>query len=319
MLPWVVAFGVALLLSGITVVALNATLFGAGGFVRVYLDAVARGDATGALGMPGVDARDLDGQLLRDEALAGLDAVDVVEDLELPSGQHLVSARWTTGERSGSADFVVERIGTRFGLFPEWGFAQSPIARLSLAVLHDARFTANGVPAASPVSSDDPVEYGVLAPAVYVLDHESRYLEADAVTVVAGEPGGAESAELDIRANAAFVEQVQSEVNAHLDECAEQRVLFPSGCPLGREIENRVVSEPQWSIVDYPVVSVVATPTFGEWEVPTTFAVAHLVVDVRSLFDGRVATLDEDVSVPLRYRITIEPGDAGLRITAVYD
>ena len=318
-LPWLVALGAALLLGAIAVVALNATLFGAGGFVRVYLDAIARADATGALEVPGVRADDLDAQLLDDDALAGLDSVEVVADVELPSGQHLVTARWTAGERSGSTEFVVERTGTRFGLFPDWGFAQSPITSMSLAVLHDPRFTVNGYAAESTLSSDDPVDYALPAPGVYVLDHESRFLEAEAVTVVAEEAGGAEAAELDIRANEAFVEQVQSEVDAHLDECAEQRVLFPSGCPLGREIENRVVSEPQWSIVDYPAVSVVATPTFGEWEVPTAFATAHLVVDVQSLFDGRITTLDEDMTVPLRYRITIEPGDSELRITAVYD
>jgi hypothetical protein len=112
---------------------------------------------------------------------------------------------------------------------------------------------------------------------------------------------------------------VQSEVDAHLDECAEQRVLFPSGCPMGRAFENRVVSEPQWSIAAYPEVTVEPTDTFGEWEVPTTFATAHLVVDVQSLFDGRVSTVDEDMTLPLRYRVTIAPGDAELRITALYD
>ena len=36
------------------VVALNATAFGAAGFVRIYLDALSRGDAAGVLALPGV-------------------------------------------------------------------------------------------------------------------------------------------------------------------------------------------------------------------------------------------------------------------------
>ena len=55
-LPWVVAFLVALAAGGGSVVALNATVFGPGDFVRIYLDALARGDAAAALALPGVDA-----------------------------------------------------------------------------------------------------------------------------------------------------------------------------------------------------------------------------------------------------------------------
>ena len=52
-LPWIVAFVLAIAAGGGTVVGLNATVFGPGDFVRVYLDALARGDAESALALPG--------------------------------------------------------------------------------------------------------------------------------------------------------------------------------------------------------------------------------------------------------------------------
>src|SRR5690606_25362207 len=108
------------------------------------------------------------------------------------------------------------------------------------------------------------------------------------------------------------------EVHEHLDECATQRVLFPSGCPLGKDVDNRVISEPVWSITEYPELEVVPTDTFGEWEVPPAHAVANITVEVQSLFDGSISTIDEDMTVLVRYRVTIEPDDRTLRITAVY-
>jgi hypothetical protein len=51
---WGVVFALASGVAAGAVLVLNATAFGAAGFVRVYLEAVARGDAEGALGMPGV-------------------------------------------------------------------------------------------------------------------------------------------------------------------------------------------------------------------------------------------------------------------------
>ncbi len=52
----------------------------------------------------------------------------------------------------------------------------------------------------------------------------------------------------------------------------------------------------------------------GTWLVPTTPAAAHLVVQVRSLFDGSLSTFDEDVPFDVSYTISF-PGDGSLLIT----
>ncbi|HEU4808336.1 MAG TPA: hypothetical protein VFT01_08745, partial [Homoserinimonas sp.] len=69
-----------------------------------------------------------------------------------------------------------------------------------------------------------------------------------------------------------------------------------------------------WSIVQYPNVTIAPSSEPGVWVVPPTPAVAHLTVEVRSLFDGSLSTFDEDVPFDVEYSITF-PGDGRLLIT----
>ncbi len=148
-LLWLAAMVVAVLAGAAMIVVLNATLFGAGGFVSVYLDALARGDVSDALSMPGVDTRGANTTLLQDGTLAGLSDIHQLSDNER-DGAHWVTMGWTSPEGSGTTTFEVRRIGTRLGLFPKWGFAASPLATVSLSVWNDARFTVNGAQEVSP-------------------------------------------------------------------------------------------------------------------------------------------------------------------------
>ena len=93
---------------------------------------------------------------------------------------------------------------------------------------------------------------------------------------------------------------------------------MPTGCPFGQSLSNRVQNAPQWTMVSDPVVSIVPGVPSGTWSVPKTPAMAHLVVDVRSLFDGTLSTFDEDVPFEVQYALTFEADDR-LLITAVYE
>ena len=141
-------------------------------------------------------------------------------------------------------------------------------------------------------------------PGEYTFGHESSFLTAAPQLIVAVTPGSQLTATIDVQANDHFVEQVQAKVDDYLDECATQEVLFPTGCPFGQAIENRVISTPEWSIVEYPEVQVEPGEEFDTWTVPTASGTAHLVVDVQSLFDGSVSTFDEDVAFEVDYLIT---------------
>jgi hypothetical protein len=301
---WVVAFAILALATFGAVAIANATAFGAGSFVQTYLDALARGDAESALAMPGVDAGDAETALLVDDALSGLESVRQTADVDEGDGVHRVEYAWESPTGSGTTSFLVETDGTRFGLFPSWRFAVSPTATVALTVSHDDRFFVNALQSSTGLDEEQPVDYALFVPGGYDLGHESSFLTAETQVLVLDEVASSTEVTIDVQANQDFVDEVQGIVDGSLDACVEQQVLFPAGCPFGRAIENRVVSTPEWSIVDYPVVRLVPGEDFDTWLVPSTTAMAHLVVDVQSLFDGSVSTLDEDVPFEVDYLVT---------------
>jgi hypothetical protein len=239
------------------------------------------------------------------EALAGLDEVRQTSDTDLGDGRHRVVYSWVADGRPGSTKFVVERIGTRFGLFPQWGFAESPVAIVALSVSHDPRFFVNELTTQTGQDSDAAVSYALLVPGAYTFGHESTFLTAEPRTVVADAVGSSLTATVDVRANDRLVAEVQAKVDEYLDACATQDVLFPTGCPFGQAIQNRVISTPEWTMATYPSVAVDPGEAFGTWVVPEAAGTAHLEVQVQSLFDGSVSTFDEDVAFTVSYLITV--------------
>jgi hypothetical protein len=308
-----VAFGVALLALVGAVLVLNATVFGASGFVSTYVGAVARGDAAGALSLPGVDADGADDLLLDDRALAGLGSVEITGDDDLGDGRHRVTVDWTSPAGSGTSSFDVERIGTRFGLFPEWGFAQSPVATVELEVVNDARFEVNGFRATTGQEEGGAVEYALLVPGGYEFGHETTFLTADTEELLADDAGSTPEVTIEVEAGEVFEELLDERVAESLDACTEQEVLFPTGCPFGQSIEDRIASDPEWSIVDYPDLDILPGAEFGTWLVDGRNGSAHLTVDVQSLFDGSIDEFDEDVDFDASYTAWID----GTGITVV--
>lgn len=308
-LLWLAALVIAVLAGAALIVVLNATLFGAGGFVRVYLDALARGDVSDALTMPGVDTRGENTTLLQDGTLAGLSDIHQLSDNER-DGAHWVTVAWTSSAGSSTTTFEVRRIGTRFGLFPEWGFAASPLATVSLTVRNDARFTVNGAQEVSSSRSDKPVDYAVLVPGSYSFGHRTALLTAVPDVIVADTAGEELSAYVQPEADAAFVDAVSAQVHKQLDACTTQTVLFPTGCSFGQSIRNRVSGTPVWSMVSYPRITIVPGAQYGTWEIPATPGTAHLKVAVTSLLDGSQSTFDQDVPFRLQATITLGADDA---------
>jgi hypothetical protein len=303
---WVAAF-VVLALAGVgTVAFVVATQFGPGSFVTAYLEALGRHDAASALALPGVDAGDDRADLLRATALPGVADIRITSDIE-HDGMHRITASWTSAGTAGESAFEVRRIGTRFGVFPIWGFARSPIAHLSLEVLNARDFAVGSLAATTPGTGAH--AYALLVPGLYTFGHEERYLAAAPKTVLADTVGQNLRARVDVEATPAFEKAVGEKVDALLDACATQQVLFPTGCPFGKEIPNRVASTPSWSIVHYPTIRLTGAGDDRSWRLASLPATAHLQVKVESLYDGSASTFDEDV--PFTISATVRFDDAG--------
>jgi hypothetical protein len=283
----------------VTVTALNATVYSAGGFTRGYLDAIDRGDTASALTLAGIEPTgELEDSLLTVPSLGGL-----------ADGTRAVTMSYTLDGVPGQSQFVVQGAGTRFGVFRAWSFAQTPTATLDVTPMNDPRFTVDGR-LVTTESGDVATRFEVLAPSRFVLSHESAYLEAPTVPVTVISAGGTASASVATVARPSFSQVLQEQLDAMLDtDCVTQPVLLPAGCPFGRQVDDRVTGEPAWSIVSYPQVAVQPGTVSGQWLVTEAAGTAHLVVDAQSLFDGRRYAIDEDVPFTVSYTMTIGTDD----------
>jgi len=305
-LGWV---GAAALLAGFLTAGIavaNATVFSASAFVRDYLTSLTAGRLDEVLSLPGVDARSLDERMLDPAALGPFDWHITGEVTQ--GDVHRVAVAFTSRGRSSHASLMVERIGSRAVLFPAWGFASAPVTPLTLSATGDNHVMVGDVPL--ELAGDAPATFAVLTPGVYVFSHHSEFLDATPVTVLAR--GGATEAELDIRPNEAFIAATRDAIADSLAECTSQHVLFPTGCPFGNTIDNRVVSEPQWTIAQPPDAVPVPADEHGLWELRDVPGVAHLSVQVQSIFDGTVTWLEKDVPFTFSADIGFIDGELAL-------
>lgn len=315
---------VAALLVGAIVSAWSAVardVYGAGTFVGGYLEALADDDAATALALPGVALSSAElaeaglpasssDALLRSEALGSLDDIRLVSDVASPDGAHTVTFSYRLAGQPGRTAFTVVSGERTFGLFPSWRFATSPLSVVQLTVQHTTAFRANGFEldtrrlvdgGAAAFTSTLPLL--TFTPGSVDFDIDTSYLSAAVQTATTTEVASTVEAGVVASATDDFVAEVQTQINGYLDNCATQQVLQPTGCPFGVVIRDRIDDVPVWSIAGYPVVTVVA----GEdgWQMPATAGAAHLVVEVKSLFDGTVSALDQDVPFTLSAFVTI--------------
>lgn len=311
---WTALFGVLIGAFALTVVVLNTTVYSAGGFVTSYLQALQRGDVEEALATPGVSTiHGVSAQLLTADALGPVDDIRIVSDIDQGAGVHLVSYQSRLGGIPVSGSFQVLQGEARFGVFSSWSFLQSPVSELFVTPLHDASFTVNGVDLVSANGASVASSFQVLTPGVFTVSHHSAYLTATPTSVTVTRAGSSVPVTVDIRASREFVAAIQKQMDEFLDECTTQEVLFPTGCPFGQELSNRVESAPAWSMTTYPEVSIVPGNVPGTWVVPETEGAAHLTVDVRSLFDGSLSTFDEDVPFTVTWVMTIDGDRVDIR------
>ncbi len=315
---WLVALAIVVLAFAGTVLTLNLTLYSASGFVASYLDSLARHDLTGALATAGVSVPASGSRaLLRPDAMGELSDIRLVSDTAAPDGSHRVVYAYRAGSVNGKSAFTVERNGTNLGLFSAWRFSISPVAVLAVTPRHAATFTANGLGLSPKAGQDVVTRYDVLAPSAFALSHDSQWLTATTKTTLVSSPGSRVNASVAVRANDKFVKEAQKEIDAYLAKCVTQHVLLPTGCPMGQQITDRLQDAPTWSMVTDPVIQIVPGNEAASWTIPATSGTAHLVVTVKSIFDGTVSTFDRDVPFTVAFVVTFQ-ADGTLLITGQF-
>ncbi|MCR2808360.1 MULTISPECIES: hypothetical protein [unclassified Microbacterium] len=301
-------------------------------FVERYLGMLADGSAADALAVPGVavDSAQLEAAglpaaasdaLLRRNALATLTDIEIVSEETRADGVVLVTVQYRAGAYPGTTTFEVQPVDA-LGL-PTWRFATSPLALMDLSVQGSMTFDVNGFTIDKRQISPDGVEADpqapmsllVFSPGIYSVSVDTAISATRGVAVLSDSPFARVPVDVQAQATPEFVQIVQEKVEEFLSGCATQDVLQPTGCPFGFIVQDRIVSPPTWSIAAQPTVTVV--PDGAGWAIPAADAVAHIEVEIRSLFDGSVRDVAEDVPFVVTGTITVQPdGSASITVTA---
>jgi hypothetical protein len=303
-------------------VTIERSFYSPSAFVERYLDLLAEGDAAGALAVPGVTVAsgDLEAAglpaaahdaLLRDEAMAPLVDAHVVSET-LDGDRSRVTVEYKAGAYRGTSTFEVEREGS-IGFAPTWRFATSPLAVMQLAVHGSMRFDVNGFEIDKRQVSPDgvdadpqaPVALLVFSPGLYSVSVDTAISATPGVAVLSDAPFHEIPVSIEAEPTDEFIRVIQEKVDGFLTDCATQQVLQPTACPFGFVVQDRIDSLPTWSIVEQPQVAV--EPDGAGWRILPTEATAHIDVDIRSLFDGKVRQVSEDVPFIVTGDISVLP------------
>lgn len=305
-------------------------LYSPGAFVTRYLDLLSQGRVPEALALPGVPIEsseltdaglpaDASEALLRRAALAPLSDIRVVGEQE-SDGVELVTVSYHAGPHSGTSTFRVERAGW-VGLAPTWRFAQSPLAVIDLTLRGATAFSVNGFaidtrqvsPNGTKADPLAPVALLVFSPGLYSISVDTPVSSSPGVAVLSDTPQAEVPVDIQTQPTSTFVDVVQERVESFLTACTTQQVLQPTGCPFGLQVRNRILEPPVWSMVNQPKISL--QPDGAGWSIVPADATAHVVVDIKSIFDGTVTHVDEDVPFRVGGTITMLPdGTASIQV-----
>jgi hypothetical protein len=309
---------VGVLLVGATVaggVTVYRQFYSPTAFVLHYLGLLGDGRAADALALPGVGidqaalvARGLPADaspaLLRQAALGDLSDVHAIS--ETGDGDLTrVTIGYTAGGHVAQTTFAV-RPDESDGALPAWRFDTSPLAIVDLTVLGSSAFRVNGFSVdrrqLSVADPANPMPLLVFSPGLYSVTVDTPVATSSGVAVLADAPLAEVPVDVQAQPTDQFVTTVQARVEQFLTDCTTQQVLQPTGCPFGYVVYNRIDDLPTWSMVQQPTVSIV--PDGANWRIPETPATAHIDVDIRSVSNGSVRHVSEDVPFTVDGTIT---------------
>lgn len=311
-------------------VTLYQQFYSPSAFVTRYLDLLSGGRAADALRIPGVaiDRETLakagvdagaSEAMLRHAALGPLTDVHVDSEKATEDGT-AVTVSYKAAGHQGTTTFIVEQAGW-VGVAPNWRFSTSPLAVVDLTIRGADQFAINGFEvdrrqvsaAGADAEALDPLSLLVFTPGLYSVTVDTPIAEATGVGVLADTPLAITPLDVQTTPTEEFVDVVQERVEEFLTQCTSQEVLQPTACPFGMQVTNRIASLPKWTISEQPHVTV--APDGGHWKIPTTDAVAHVEVEIQSLFDGSIEEVSEDIPFQVNGSIVIlANGSASIRV-----
>lgn len=231
--------------------------------------------------------------------------VRVVTAQDRAEGRVAVTAVYGGESDPATVIFLLEPNTRLLGVIPQWQFVAPPVARISVGIdQHDrVRVAGRTVTTSGPGATS---EVAAFIPARVSVTNAEPFLEAPSRAI---RPRAVDPAPVILQAQPSqrLVREVQRQVTALLDECAEQTVLQPAGCPFGRVIDDdRVLDRPLWQRVDEPRVELGRTANAGRFSLDAS-ATMQITADVQSLFDGTITRLVDEVTADMIGIVVLRP------------
>ena len=286
----VIALGVVALWL-LSVLVINLSLGSPARSVQTYLDALEEGNFGLAATKAGIDRV----PTVLPEPSGSLTDPRVVGTRTLDTGGVIVLAEYEIHGETATTFFTLEPEEPVLWLFTTWRFSEAPTATLNYEVLGDNRVDVNG----SRLSLGDlgfPAASTVFVPGAYEASLTTAWVVAPATEVLAVGPGEEYSLRIQAETTNELTDTVTAAVESYLEGCMAQEVLQPVGCPFGVSISDRVIGSPQWTVLDYPLVSLRLGSDRSSWGMVAVGGVVEASVSVQSLFDGSLSEYNETVS-----------------------
>src|SRR4029453_8722710 len=186
---------------------------------------------------------------------SGPEDVRIVSDVANADGSHSVTASYRLDVSIIETTFDVRPIEPLYGVLNRWEFSTSPLAVVDVTAAHNPLFTVGTLTLDTRATKTgdeltafvQTAPYLAIAPAGYKFGYSDTLLEALPTTAPIA-PASRTPITVDSEPTATFVERGQVKVDDYLEQCTTQPVLQPAGCPFGIEIDDRVVSDPVWTM-----------------------------------------------------------------------
>lgn len=263
---------IALVGAVVAVNVIGSTVFGPSKQVEEYLDALVAGDAAKATTLADPNVPTAQRVLLTDpvasKAKDRISSYDIT-DVEVDGKSAQVTAKLTQDGVSTTKVYQLERAGTAYIVFPEWRLQPVEYPTVQVFANPDSgKLIVNGTEVDFSGVID---EYGSASvpvlPGTYTADVEvpGDKVESVPASVKATLDGtAAPDPESFLAPSLALTDagkkQVTAEVNKKLDECAEQTVQSPEGCPFSTWA---FAEKGTWSIGSYPEIEITETEEDG--------------------------------------------------------
>lgn len=273
----------------VSVLTLNLTINSPSGYVSSYLGALESGNYGLAARQAGLT------EVPRVTPLKGeLSDSRVISQAVLDNGDIVVETTFTLGGAKESTFFVLRASEPVLFFFTSYQFAEPPIARLELTVVGDNRIVINSTEL-SIARLGVPPSVSVLVPGVYDGSLDTEWLRSEVTRVLAVGHESTNSLRVVLEPTPQLVDRTREAIEDFLDDCADQGVLQPVSCPFGITFTDRVVGTPEWTILDYPDVSLRLGADRVTWAVVASRGTAQVEVQVQSLFDGKIDATDDTI------------------------